>query len=903
MKKKSFVALLAAFVLTASGALTSCNPTSNSDLGNYVYNTYISTNPKTWNTHNWETSDESYITSYTEMGLYDTILNSTKDGYEIVTEMAAEMPIAVDPSDIDSETIEKYYEGNPAENMIWDIKLNQSAKWEDGTAITADDYVKSMQLQLDPNYANYRADSYYKNNFVIANAETYFKAGRSTVESAYSYIDQSTGNFKDPESQCADGVYYLNITKDCGFVSSIFSTSSDSSTSNSLYTLFQQSMITENAANNKAANRIVDAVKQFLLLGYKSETYYTKNQGFYDNHKSDWEKAKEEGLSSITKDMLEDHPDIDFAEFDSNEIYVRVDGKQSVSDTNKELYSSAALQEDLKTIATGLGRYGVTKSWGWKLLTFVSIHNNNVADWSKVGLVKIDDYTIRFYLSKAIDELNLKFALSSNWLVKTDLYEKLTTTQASGSKQTAYATNKIENYMSYGPYKLSKYESGKTINLVRNENWYGWTDNKHVGQFQMTGLNTQIITDHNTAMTLFKQGKLDDIDLTADDMKEFGTSGRLTTVYESYTTKISFNSDRSKLLERQQAANDGNKTILANKDFREGLSLAINRKDFASQATAGSKAFTGLLNDLYLSDVSTGEAYRNTTQGKSVYGQVYGNLGGTEIGQDKALEENAYGNNAALAAKYVAKAFNDEFTSTEEGHLEKNSTINIEFKVYDNESANTKSARTHLEQYFRNVVESANTICGSSVSINVNTVKDENYYDSAKVGNYDMIFSIWGGAQIDPFGLMEVYCANDFNSCCEYGFKGKQASTPLSIDLDGDGKIGDGETQSFTAWYNQMKNITTTTKANKDKKLTILAGLEAGILSRFEAIPLVARGTSSLTSFKVENGSSNYVSLVGYGGIRFMTFNYPTSGSGETWDNFVSKNGGDLTSLYKNAEE
>ena len=59
-----------------------------------------------------------------------------------------------------------------------------------------------------------------------------------------------------------------------------------------------------------------------------------------------------------------------------------------------------------------------------------------------------------------------------------------------------------------------------------------------------------------------------------------------------------------------------------------------------------------------------------------------------------------------------------------------------------------------------------------------------------------------------------------------------------------------------------------------NEKLNILAGLEAGILNRFEAVPLVARGTSSLTSYKVENGSSTYISLVGYGGVRFLKFNY-----------------------------
>lgn len=899
MKRKSMLALLTVFGFCATTSLTSCNNTSSSDLGDYVYNTYISTNPKTWNTHNWETSDESYITSYTEMGLYDTILNSTKDGYEIVCEMAAEMPIAVDPSNVDKETIKKYYSGNASDNEIWDIKLNQNAKWQDGTPITADDYIESMKLQLDPKYANYRADSYYNGNLVIANAENYFKSGRSTVESAYNYVDKTTGEYTSEAG--TDGTEYLNIGRESAFVNSIFSGSSSSSDStNNLYLLFQQIMITDTPANNLAATRITDAVKAFLLAGYSNESYYAKNQGYYDNHKSDWEKAKEEGANSVSKDMLEDHPDIDFAEFDSNDIYVRKDASNSaITGSNAEKYSSELLKKDMNTIATGLGRYGTTSNWGktygYRLLAFVSVYNSNITSWDNVGLVKIDDYTIRFYLTKEIDELNLKFALSSNWLVKTDLYEKLTTTQASGTKQTSYATNSIDNYMAYGPYKLSKYESGKTINLVKNENWYGWTDGKHVGQYQMTGLNTEIITDHSTAMMLFKQGKLDDIDLTADDMKDFGNSGRLTTVYESYTTKVSFNTNRSKLFDRQKSAGgNANKTILANTDFRKGLSLAINRKDFASQATAGSKAFTGLLNDLYLSDVNTGKKYRDTDQGKSVYNKVYGQMGGTTIGEDKPLAESAYGNNNALAIQYVAKAFNDEFASTEEGHLEKNSKISIEFRVYDNTSANTLASQTRLTEYWKNVVDGANTICGSNVSIEITLVKDENYYDSAKQGNYDMIFSIWGGAQINPYGLMEVYCSNDFASCCEYGFKGQQSSTLLEIDADGDGKISSDENKSYNAWYEEM-----TSSLNTTKKLNILAGLEAGILSRFEAIPIVARGTSSLTSFKVEQGSSNYVSLVGYGGIRFMTFNYTNT----EWNNFVNSKGGDLADAYKNAEE
>ena len=77
-----------------------------------------------------------------------------------------------------------------------------------------------------------------------------------------------------------------------------------------------------------------------------------------------------------------------------------------------------------------------------------------------------------------------------------------------------------------------------------------------------------------------------------------------------------------------------------------------------------------------------------------------------------------------------------------------------------------------------------------------------------------------------------------------------------------------------------MTSITETDERGSDawntkhqKLLNILSGLEAGILNRFEAVPVVARATSSLNSWKIENGTENYINLIGYGGIRHIRFN------------------------------
>ena len=109
MKKKKIL-ILGASALMGLGYLAGCSQVDISK--DHTYNTYLSTSPKTWNTHNWETSDESYVSSFTEIGLYDCILNEQKNGYKFVTEMASAMPVDA-VSKLTDDEIDTYYDGNP----------------------------------------------------------------------------------------------------------------------------------------------------------------------------------------------------------------------------------------------------------------------------------------------------------------------------------------------------------------------------------------------------------------------------------------------------------------------------------------------------------------------------------------------------------------------------------------------------------------------------------------------------------------------------------------------------------------------------------------------------------------------------------------------------------------------
>ncbi len=926
--------------LSAAGiaALAGCGGGSGDAADGYTYNTYLATSPSKWNVHNWETSDESYIQGFCETGLYDVVMNANHDGYKFIAEMAGDMPKSIDPADLDGDeydTIkENYFNGKePAAGMIWEIPLRKSAKWQDGTAITATDYVESMERLLKPQYANYRADSYYNGNFVITNAENYYKNGRSVLEPIYNYLiaGKADGNLYDENGNTlvGEGKFYLDLAKgESPYGNSIFS-SSGSSDAITFYDVLNSRSTPSSDAVELAAKRITLGVSYYYWQ-YGSAKDKSEKQ-------SKWDEIKK--ADSVSKEMLSTMSPFCIDEFDDKEVYTTATRENSET---TELYTKKDLQNDLKTVVSGLSSSTTwaSKSWAWQIpLSEYVTHKKTSITMSNVGVEAKDSYTLRLYLSKSISELDLKFQLSSNWLVNTKLYDDRTKKTTSSSWMTTYGSNSVDNYMSYGPYKLTGFVADQAITIERNEEWYGYSDEEYKSQFseykdedkdqyKMSKIYTRIIKTHETAVSEFMAGNLDDIDLNKNDMKTYGNSTRRSTTLESYTQKVTFNTDRSKLASRQ-AESGKNKTILANKSFRKGLSLGLDRNSFAAQTTAGSKAFTGLLNSLYLANNVTGEMYRETAQGKSVYNQIYGELGGNPTDEKtSALSEDANGYNDAWARFYLKEGIKEELKSSEDKHLQPGDTIDIEFRVYDNTSDTTKEMHSFISKAWSTLLDSVvkeldaedkGLLNGKGLKININLVKDEDYYTTARNGGSDMIFSIWGGAAIDPYGLMQVYLDKTFTNCCEYGFKGKQDQEDLWIDLNGDNIQSDDEVKTYDGWYHVMNDdlnegiyddavkVNDTSSLNDEqkaqneawsalhnKKLTILAGAEAGIVNRYEAIPIVARGSSSLNGFKVENATKNYINLVGYGGIRFLRFNYTNA----EWKSFVSENGGNLSDLY-----
>lgn len=180
----------------------------------YVYKDAVVTLPVNWNPHTYETNDDAYPADFLRVGLYGFVFNdalhpSTVEGvdaykgYTIIPEMAADFPEDVTEA---VKALENNKYGIPesaTSGYAYKIKLNENAKWEDGTKINADTYIYSMKMLLDAKYLNYRATDYYAGSFSIAGAENYANAGQTKLN------DNGAGEKVDRDAMKkeADGTY------------------------------------------------------------------------------------------------------------------------------------------------------------------------------------------------------------------------------------------------------------------------------------------------------------------------------------------------------------------------------------------------------------------------------------------------------------------------------------------------------------------------------------------------------------------------------------------------------------------------------------------------------------------------------------------------------------------------
>ena len=197
MKKKILsVFLVSVMVLSmlACGKNTAGGSTSDSSAGtgdgtdisakasSYTYHIYTSALADNWNEHSWETDSDREMLSYITSPLIDISIDDSEKGvYQWIYEMAisVEDVTASHQNDLTKYDVTIQSDNTVADTKngyVFEIKLREGAKWQDGTPINADSYIYSMKQLLDPKMQNYRANQYYAGKSAVAGGFTYYNS-------------------------------------------------------------------------------------------------------------------------------------------------------------------------------------------------------------------------------------------------------------------------------------------------------------------------------------------------------------------------------------------------------------------------------------------------------------------------------------------------------------------------------------------------------------------------------------------------------------------------------------------------------------------------------------------------------------------------------------------------------
>ena len=518
--------------------------------------------------------------------------------------------------------------------------------------------------------------------------------------------------------------------------------------------------------------------------------------------------------------------------------------------------------------------------------------------WDDVGFKVIDDYTIDFILAKPIEEASfyIPYNLSSSYLVKKDLYEsckkfwdadgkEVDNEEAAATITTTYGKT-LETTASYGPYKLTSYELDKEYTLSRNDEWYGYRDGAHKGQYQTDVIKRNVIKEHKTEVLAFEKGEIDYLGLQSEDLEKYGTSKYVKYgPNQGYTTKLSFNTNYDKLKERGT-----NSQVLVIDEFRQAFAYCYDRKEFATAYTAAGTAGFGLINELYCYNPFTGAYYRQNDYAKAgllkVFDVAYGE------GTDYATLDEAYeamtGYDMPKAQELMKVAYDK---AVEAKIYDGESPVEIEFRVYQSDEIYVKMF-TYLNEHLQEACKGS----GFEGKVSLKMTVDADYYETNYSGGADMIFTTWGGATMSPFTILyECYCdaSDGSGQQMEYGYD----TSKIIVKFVVDGNPIEDTLQHWARWADGGDADTGTTAAieaaignftdyDYDTRCAFYAQMEAAFLNWYPTTAVYYRNTATMDSQKIHSASDTYVTLMEFGGIQFMTFNYDDA----EWADYIANN-------------
>lgn len=715
----------------------------------------------------------------------------------------------------------------------WEITLRKDLKWDDGTAIDADDFIYSMQEQLNPDFLNMRANTYY-DTLRVKRSKAYFY---QNTEATYPTIGEQ-GYKTNAEAVAAGADIYIDV-----------------------YTCW-------------GAQGYVDA------------------EG---NEISQW--------VSISDETVYDIP----AAWAAGEAADAFSGK----DLWETFFVAGAPGGYDGYVEVG----GTYESW----LGIKVVNTETDVSWDEVGMYKTGDYSFVICLDKSYSLLTednqlsymAAYYMASLPLVKQSLYESCKKAPVEGTTLwTSNYNTSLETTASWGPYKLTAFQSGTAYTLEKNEHWYGYNMGQYANQYNVTKIQCRCVEEDTTKWSLFLSGQVDEATLDADHVQDY--------MYSKYTAWYPGSGTFAMQLfgDLQTLKNSGNNNaILAIDEFRQAFSYALNRDDVVETIWPGSaQSCLGLMNPQYLYDAENGYSYRYTEEAMAALLRAYGFTetdglwsDGADI-EDAELED-AYealtGYNPTLAKTLFQKAVTELTTNAEKYGYDASKEITL---VYGAQVDNAKQQQrvAYLQAVIDGLAEG--TALKGKIKIKLDASAGTEWANAFRTGETQIGFGYgFSGNPFNPFDIVGSF-VNPEDSLNYHTYWNTNAQQ-LTITLPEGDYEGAGETltMGLQNWYYCLNGLAAeynatykynwdAGKAPVEARLKILAALEEQVIKKSYSIMLIGEYSGSLLGGKFTNFyEDDYNTFMGFGGLRYMVVNYTDA----EWATYVSSNNNDLTTEYK----
>lgn len=793
--------------------------------------------------------------------------------------------------------------GNGDENVT-----KPGTGWEDPKMYTMREYTSQMPSQwctiLSSDNVNNEMESYFTSAFYEFNYK--FDANGKIVPGAYTVEYSAATKLEDVTKKYA-GKYGLAADAEKGqaFAMTLrndltWDDGTPIKAADFVYSMSQQlspKYLFATASNYYSGNYVIHNAQNYVKQGQKGwfdngnmNLAYSDlalgADGKYTLKGNECTIALKKPLVWLQGNTLDSYVTNDPQYFDT-EAYASL---LALADENGDVAVTAESLALLTTVITAKADWGETKE---NTVGYMYVNYEYPAmDFSEVGyFVGDNEYELVMVIDGTLNPLDAEGNLTyeagyyfSNWpLVKKDLWERCED-QSKTPYANSYCTTQ-EKSASWGPYKLTNYQDQKTYTVSRNDKWFGYGLPQYANQYQTDAIVTEKIEEWDTAWLAFQKGNLDGIGMDVKIAADYRTSKRAYFTPETYTFDLNIQSNATSKTDKR------NNLLLNYADFRKAISLSLDRDDYCAKNNPSSQAALGLLNSMYYYDVENGKVYRDSVQAKeailNAYGATKNEDGSWKVGEttytdiEDALDATT-GYNLTLARQLVENAVAQ---AKKDGKYSDGDEIILTYGI-ETQTANTDRVKNWFQAAFDSMTKG--TSIEGKIKIEYFMFSSATWSEQFENGEYDLCFSAWGNAPFNPAYLL---CETQISKVNRYAKMWDPETVSVTVKATPDDKHKDGlYTYNLEQWrlILQGKEGCPVNFKNfpMEDQLTALGAVETAILKEYYSIPVFSRYSASLMGYKVDYISYEYNTFMGYGGIRYMTFNYDDT----AWAEFVASN-------------